>query len=62
MTERPVAYTDREGGEWVPYPEVADMPVVHAIKCSNGAIWDQVNGWRKNVRVRVKMNRAVVKK
>jgi hypothetical protein len=46
--ERPIAYTSEEGGPWLPYPELADMPHVHAVKLANGAIWDEVNGWREN--------------
>ena len=56
--ERPVAYTEREGGAWLHYPDLADMPRVHAVKFANGAIWDEVNGWRKHIRIRIKMGRG----
>ncbi len=54
MIEYPVAFVVEDGGEWIPVNRF------HAMKFANGAIWDEVNGWRKNVRVRVKMGRAVV--
>ena len=37
-----------EGGNWVPFrPGLSKAyKTVHAIRLSNGKIWDTVNGWR----------------
>ena len=62
----PVAFTIMEGGEWYEFwrdvnkKSVGPGYTIHAVKFANGAIFDAVNGWRKNAKVRVKMGRAVV--
>lgn len=47
---RPIEYTVLEGGRWhrftsfYPIKPTAD---IHAIKFSDGSIWDEINGLRK---------------
>lgn len=44
----PVAYTTREGDDWTPWGnDTRPRPEAHAIKFSDGAILDMVNGWRE---------------
>jgi len=47
--------SDVEGAEWIPWAEWKQLPVpgpagkrIHALKWSNGAVWDAYNGWRKH--------------
>lgn len=42
---RTVEVTYEERGEWVPFKEGVHR-YVHAIKFSDGSIWDAHNGWR----------------
>lgn len=42
---RTVAVTYEDHGEWVPFREGVHRHV-HAIKFSDGSIWDAHNGWR----------------
>lgn len=42
---RTVAVTYEDHGEWVPFKEGVHR-YVHAIKFSDGSIWDAHNGWR----------------
>ena len=59
-----VEVTRQEGGEWLPFENgnYSFAPgcggAVHSIKFDNGMIWDTVSGWRRDVRIRVKMGRA----
>jgi hypothetical protein len=46
--------SDIEGAAWIPWAEWKKLPVnvpagkrIHALKWSNGAVWDAYNGWRK---------------
>ncbi len=44
-----------EGGVWIPFkPNVLGIDkgykAVHAIRLSNGRIWDAVNGWRPDAK------------
>ena len=38
-----------EGGKWIPFkPGLGKLyNKVHAIRLSNGKVWDCVNGWRR---------------
>lgn len=42
----PVLYTTSEGGDWELWA-IRNHSVAHAIKFSDGSIFDMVNGWRK---------------
>lgn len=41
----PIAILREEGGPWMPFPENRGG-AVHAVKFSNGEIWDAYSGWR----------------
>lgn len=50
---KPTHYTTQEGGHWIAWLECygaryPNSPVAHAIKFSDGSIFDMVNGWRPN--------------
>lgn len=57
-----VAVTYEEGGLWCSLSRIDPNAggTIFAAKYANGAIWDKVYGWRKHIRIRVKMGRAVV--
>ncbi len=65
-----VEVTRKEGDRWIPFKTAVNHydlvwsqgigGQVHSIKFDNGLIWDTVNGWRKNSRVRVKMGRKEI--
>ena len=40
-----VAVLAKEGREWIPFDSF-EGKLVHAIRFSDGSIWDAVNGWR----------------
>jgi hypothetical protein len=47
----PIEFTTREGGSWMNWdmghvPGALPPPVIHAVKFSDGSIFDTVNGWR----------------
>lgn len=43
----PVAYTHSEGGPWIAFgTDSGPHLAAHAIKFSNGQVFDMVNGWR----------------
>ena len=41
-----VAIAEREGGQWLPFPH-RTVQRVHAIRFSDGSVWDAINGWRQ---------------
>lgn len=67
-----IAIVRQEGDEWEPFErEIEHFDLrfnrgcggaVHAIKFSNGAVWDTVNGFRRRAlpRVRVPMGRREI--
>ncbi|WP_161491908.1 hypothetical protein [Bradyrhizobium centrolobii] len=48
---KPIEFTYKEGGNWYAW-------LIHSVRFDNGMEWDEINGWRKNIRIRVKMGRA----
>jgi hypothetical protein len=45
----PISYSPKEGTGWIPWGKTYDIRPreLHAIRFSDGSIFDMVNGWRK---------------
>lgn len=47
MKPRPLSYTTKEGGDWLPWnPRGSRGAFVHAVAFDDGSVFDAVNGWR----------------